>query len=68
MKELDADKYNLRFGDNIGGHPHTYPLDAEVFAMLQNGIDEGSPNFDVTMGGRYENYDEEHTPEHWNWM
>jgi hypothetical protein len=60
---LEEGRFNLRFRDDTG-HWHTYPLNAEAIAHLQEGIDAETPLFDVKRLGVH-NYEIDYQPEQW---
>jgi hypothetical protein len=45
---LEDGAFQVRFQDE-NGHWKTYNLDAELLEMLRDGIQEGSPNLDITI-------------------
>jgi hypothetical protein len=49
------------------GKYKTYNLDRELMDMLQDGVDEESPNLDITIQG-YQDYNIEEIPERWTKM
>jgi hypothetical protein len=61
LQALEEGQFNARFHDNTG-HWHTYPLNAEAIAHLQEGIDAETPLLDVKRLG-VQNYEIDYEPQ-----